>query len=323
MRIAVSGSIATDHLMTFPGRFAEQLLADQLAHLSVSFLVEDLDVRRGGVAGNICFGLGLLGLRPLLVGAVGEDFGAYREWLDDHGVDTAAVRVSTQRHTARFTCTTDTDQNQIASFYPGAMSEAREIDLGELGELDLVLVGPNDPPAMLRHSAWCRDHGVAFVADPSQQLASLEGDAVRDLLDGAQTLFGNAYEAALLERKTGWDASEVLARVGTRVTTHGADGVVVEQAGTPAIRVGVVPARQVADPTGVGDAFRAGYLAGSSWGLGPERRVQLGALLATCCVETVGPQEYAVDPDAAAQRLVAAYGESAAAEIADHLTRRP
>src|SRR5580693_2186143 len=128
--------------MTFAGRFAEQLLPDQLANLSVSFLVDDLDVRRGGVAGNICFGLGVLGLRPLLVGAVGQDFGDYRSWLDSHGVDTSAVRVSETRHTARFVCTTDADQNQIASFYPGAMSEAAEIDLGTLGELDLVLVSP-------------------------------------------------------------------------------------------------------------------------------------------------------------------------------------
>src|SRR3954453_19741862 len=205
--------------MTFPGRFAEQLLPDQLANLSVSFLVDDLDVRRGGVAGNICFGLGLLGLRPLLVGAVASAFADYRSWLEDHGVDPAGVRVSDSRHTARFVCTTDTEQNQIASFYPGAMSEASLIDLGALVTLDLVLIGPNDPGAMAAHTRGCRDRGVPFAADPSQQLASLAGGDIRELLDGAQILFGNTYEAALLESKTGMSADEVLAVVGTRVTT--------------------------------------------------------------------------------------------------------
>lgn len=321
MRIAVSGSIATDHLMSFPGRFAEQLLPDKLAHLSVSFLVDDLDVRRGGVAANICFGMAVLGLRPLLVGAVGDDFGEYRDWLETHGVDTSGVRVSRRRRTARFTCTTDIEQNQLASFYPGAMSEAREIDLGSLGELDLVLISPNDPAAMLAHSDYCRSKQVRFAADPSQQLASLGGDDIRGLLDGAAMLFGNAYEAALLERKTGWSAAEVLERVGTRITTHGADGVVIERQGEPAITVPVVTASLVAEPTGVGDAFRSGFLAGQSWGLSVERSAQVGCLLATLCVETVGPQEYVVAPDQVVSRLESAYGSAAAEEIAARLPR--
>jgi adenosine kinase len=318
--IAVSGSIATDHLMSFAGRFVDQLLPDQLANLSVSFLVDDLEVRRGGVAGNICFGLGQLGLHPLLLGAVGDDFADYRSWLDSHGVDTSAVRVSSGRHTARFVCTTDSEQNQIASFYPGAMSEAREIDLTTLGDLELVLIAPNDPAAMARHSEQCREAGIPFAADPSQQLAFLDGEAIRALLDGAELLFGNAYEAALLESKTGWSAAEVLERVGARITTHGADGVVVERVGEPALRVAVVPALQVAEPTGVGDAFRAGFLAARSWGLSLERGVQLGALLATLCVESVGPQEYTFDAATARERLSAAYGEAAADEIAGHLS---
>src|SRR3954464_15086584 len=166
--------------MSFPGRFAEQLLPDQLAHLSVSFLVEDLEVRRGGVAANIAFGMGVLGGRPLLVGAVGANFADYRAWLERHGVETGGVRVSELKHTARFVCTTDSDLNQIASFYPGAMSEAREIELGALGPLDLVIVSPNDPEAMLRHTRESRERGVAFVADPSQQLSSLEGEQIRE-----------------------------------------------------------------------------------------------------------------------------------------------
>jgi adenosine kinase len=317
--IAVSGSIATDHLMTFAGRFVDQLLPDQLAKLSVSFLVDDLEIRRGGVAGNICFGLAKLGLRPLLVGAVGDDFADYRAWLDDHGVDTSGVRVCEGSHTARFVCTTDSEQNQIASFYPGAMSEAREIDLTTLGDLELVLIGANDPAAMALHTEQCRKAAIPFAADPSQQLAFLDGEAIRGLLDGATLLFGNGYEAALFENKTGWSTEEVLSHVGVRVTTHGADGIVVEQAGEPTLHVGVVPAREIAEPTGVGDAFRSGFLAARSWGLSLERSVQLGAFLATLCVESIGPQEYGFDAAAASQRLTAAYGATAAAEIVAHL----
>jgi adenosine kinase len=321
VRIAVTGSIATDHLRTFPGRFVEQLLPDQLASLSVSFLVEDLDVRRGGVAANITFGMGVLGLAPLLVGAVGSDFAEYRAWLERHGVDTSGVRVSELRHTARFVCTTDADNNQIASFYPGAMSEAREIELAGLGPIDLVVISPNDPAAMLRHTEECRDRGIAFVADPSQQLSSLDGDQVRSLVDGAEWLLTNAYEAALIEHKTGWSSDEVLARVGSRVTTHGADGTVVTSREGEPVTVPVVAPRNVADPTGAGDAFRAGFLSARSWGLDVERSAQVGSLVATCCLETVGPQEYEIDADDAVKRLGEAYGDDAAAEIKPHLPR--
>jgi len=307
--------------MTFPGRFAEQLLPDQLAHLSVSFLVSDLEVRRGGVAANIAFGMGLLGQRPLLVGAVGADFAEYRAWLDRHGVDTSGVRVSELRHTARFVCTTDKDLNQIASFYPGAMSEAREIELGSLAPLDLVVVSPNDPEAMVRHTRECRERAIPFVADPSQQLSSLGPEQIRELVDGADVLLTNAYESALTEHKTGWSGTELLDRVEVRVTTHGADGTTVERRGEAAVKVGVVPAKQTADPTGVGDAFRAGFLSARSWGLSLERAAQVGSLLATLCLETVGTQEYDVDRAVALERLAAAYGDDAAKEIEPHLPR--
>ena len=204
MRIAVTGSIATDHLMTFEGRFADQLIADQLTQVSLSFLVDELEVRRGGVAANISFGLGCLGLNPILVGAVGADFADYAAWLERHGVDTSGVHVSEMRHTARFVCTTDRDHNQIASFYAGAMAEARNIELWplaqRLGGIDLVVVGANDPEAMIRHSEECRVRGINFAADPSQQLARMEGPEVRSLVEGAQYLFANEYEKALTEQ---------------------------------------------------------------------------------------------------------------------------
>ena len=323
MQIAITGSIATDHLMTFPGRFADSLVVEQLDKISLSFLVEELQVRRGGVAANICFGMANLGLRPLLVGAVGADFAEYRSWLDRHGVDTGHVRVSDLKHTARFVCTTDTDQAQIASFYAGAMSEAREIELAPLsdrvGGIDLVLIGANDPEGMLRHTQECRDRGYSFAADPSQQLAFSDGPTIRRLIEDATYLFSNEYEAALTEQKTGWSAEEILALVGTRVTTLGAQGVRIERRGEPSIEVGVARELRKADPTGVGDAFRAGFLAGLSFDLGLERCAQLGSMLATYVVETIGTQEYELSRSTFLQRFTDAYGEQSAAEVEPHL----
>ena len=220
MRIAVTGSIATDHLMSFPGRFADQLMPDQLHTVSLSFLVDSLEIRRGGIAANICFGMAAFGLRPILVGAVGADFDDYRSWLERHGVDTVSVHISDLHHTARFVCTTDSDQNQIASFYAGAMSDARYIELGpvasRVGGLDLVVISPNDPQAMLRHTDECRDRGYRFVADPSQQLTRMDGPEIRRLIEGAAFLFTNEYEKTMTETKTGWSDAEVLARVGVQ-----------------------------------------------------------------------------------------------------------
>lgn len=319
MRLAVTGSIATDHLLTFDGRFVEQLLPDQLASLSVVFLASDLQVRRGGTGANIAFGLGVLGQQPLLIGSVGKDAADYVTWLSDHGVDTSGVHVSETLASPRFTVTTDNDQNQIGAFYPGAMVEAAQISLAPYGPLDLVVVAPNDPGAMLRHTAECRDAGIPFVADPSQTLTFLDGDAIRQLVEGATYLFSNAYESGLITDKTGWSDADIVAMVGTRITTHGADGIVVARKGEDDLRVPVAPAEQIAEPTGVGDAFRAGFLAATAWGLGLERSCQVGALLATHVVETVGTQEYSYASDRFAERLASAYGDEAAAEVRPHL----
>ncbi|GAA0630081.1 carbohydrate kinase family protein [Sporichthya brevicatena] len=327
MKIAVTGSIATDHLMTFEGRFADSLVADQLEKVSLSFLVEDLEVRRGGVAANIAFGMGCLGLQPVLVGAVGEDFEPYRSWLERHGVDTASVHVSELKHTARFVCTTDRDQAQIASFYAGAMSEAREIELGPIaarvGGLDVVLIGANDPEAMARHTAECRERGIPFAADPSQQVAWLDGAAIRNLIDGATYLFTNEYEASVVEKKTGWTAEEISERVEVRVMTMGANGARVQRRGEQAVHVPVAAVEKVLEPTGVGDAFRAGFFAGLSWDLGLERSAQIGSLLAAHVVETVGTQEYTLDRAGFLKRFGAAYGADAAAEVEPHLAGLP
>lgn len=306
--------------MRFPGRFAEQLLADQLAHISLSFLVDDLVIRRGGVGGNIAYAMGVLGGAPLLVGAAGVDFAEYRAWLESNGVNCSGVRVSDSAYTARFVCTTDEDMAQIASFYPGAMSEARDIELAEVAKavdgIDLVLVGANDPDAMLRHTDECRRLGIPFAADPSQQLARLSGDDAKQLIAGAKYLFTNEYEWGLLQQKTGLSEEEIRAQVGLRVTTLGAKGVEIVDADGNWVRVGVVPERGKVDPTGVGDAFRAGFLLAHSAGLSLERSAQLGSLVAVYVLETVGTQEWTFQRDDAVKRLTDAYGQDAAEEIA-------
>ncbi|MFI6477828.1 carbohydrate kinase family protein [Nonomuraea sp. NPDC050663] len=323
MRIAVTGSIATDHLMTFPGSFGEQLIAEQLDRVSLSFLVDDLQIRRGGCAANIAFGMGCLGLSPILVGAVGNDFADYRSWLERHGVDCASVHTSDVHHTARFLCTTDEHHNQIASFYTGAMAEARQIELGPIadrvGALDLVLISPNDPDAMLRHTDECRQRGIPFAADPSQQLARMGDEQIRLLIDGAAYLFSNDYEKGLIEQKTGWSDEEVLDRVGVRVTTLGPKGSRIDRKGEPSIHVTPSPELGKVDPTGVGDAFRAGFLAGLGWDLSLERCAQIGNLTATHVLERVGGQEYELGQKVFLERFTAAYGKDAAAEVSEHV----
>jgi adenosine kinase len=323
MKIAVTGSIATDHLMHFPGRFADQLIADQLHKVSLSFLVDDLVVRRGGVASNIAFGMGKLGLHPILVGAVGVDFADYRSWLERHGVDCGSGPVSEVAHTARFVCTTDDDLNQIASFYAGAMSEARNIELAPVdqraGGLDLVLISANDPAAMIRHSQECRSRGLKFAADPSQQLARMDGSDVLTLISGADYLLTNDYERSLLETKAGLSSDEVLEHVKIRVTTLGKDGVEITGKGVERIHVPVARDVIPEDPTGVGDGFRAGFFAAISWGLGLERAAQVGSLVAALVLETTGPQEYDVRGEEFGKRFADSYGEDAAAEIKSHL----
>lgn len=322
--VLVAGSVATDHLMHFPGRFAEQLVDGQLDHLSLSFLVDDLVIRRGGVAANISYGLGVLGAAPVLVAAVGADFAEYREWLERHGVDCSGTHVSATAHTARFTCTTDDDQCQLASFYPGAMSEARSIALAPLAAAHgaaLVLIGADDPAAMIFHTTEARALGLPFAADPSQQLPRLDAVQCRTLIDGARYLFTNQYEWELLQQRTGWDAATVAGRVGMRVTTLGAKGVLLVT-GTEEVHVDAVPAGEVVDPTGGGDGFRAGFLAGIGYGLAPERAAQLGALVATTVLETAGAQEWSLDAARDTDRVRDAYGPAAAAELAPLLAVR-
>jgi adenosine kinase len=323
MTVLVAGSIATDHLMHFPGKFSEQLLADQLHKVSLSFLVDDLVVRRGGVAPNICYGMAQLGGSPVLLGAVGEDFDEYRGWLTGHGVNCDFVYVSPRHHTARFVCTTDEEMCQIGSFYAGAMAEARHISIADAWQgagAELAVISAYDPAAMVQHSAECRERGFRFAADPSQQIARMSGEQLRALIEGAELLFTNDYEKSLLESKTGLTEGDVLKSVGVRVTTLGSKGVEIVGRDLETVHVPVAKERARQDPTGVGDAFRAGFLTAREWGLSWQRAAEVGSLLATMVLETVGTQEYTVEKDQFAKRLAESYGDDCAAEVLPYLS---
>ena len=323
MKIGVAGSVGLDHLMTFSGKFTDSLVAGSLQKVSLSFLVDSLDVRRGGCAANIAFGMGVLGLNPILIAAVGKDWADYDAWLSRHGVDTSHALVSTTLHTAHFVVTTDQELNQIASFFPGAMSEARNIELTpimeKVGRLDMMVISPDDPEAMLRHSEVCRQQAIPFAADPSQQMARMTGEEIKLLIDGASYLFLNEYELALAMQKTGWTDREILERVKYRVVTLGSMGAKVESAAGEFVQVTCPQEKSKTDPTGVGDSFRSGFIAGLAWGLSHERCAQLGALIATYVIETLGTQEYRFTPAEFVARFAEAYGQTAADEIAVHL----
>jgi adenosine kinase len=324
MPVLVAGSIATDHLMHFPGKFTDQFMADQLHNVSLSFLVDDLVIRRGGVAPNICYGMAQLGGTPVLIGAVGEDFEDYRAWLERNGVNCQHVLVSEYHHTARFICTTDDDLCQIGSFYTGAMSEARNIELAPAWRAtgaDLVVISADDPEAMVRHSDECRQLGYRFAADPSQQVTRMaDGNALIKLIEGADLLFSNEYERGLLESKSGLSSDEVLARVNVRITTLGKRGVEITGRDVETIVVPVAKERAKADPTGVGDAFRAGLLTARDWGLSWERSAQVGNTLACYVLETLGTQEYEIKPGDFADRLGESYGDDCADEVLPFLS---
>jgi len=292
MRIIVTGSIAYDYLMSFPGSFTEHLLPDQLARVSLSFLVDTMDKRRGGCAPNIAYTLALLGERPQLMATAGQDFDEYRRWLEAVGVDTTLVQEVPGKFTASFFCSTDAANNQIASFYTGAMAHAAELSFRTLGAIDLVIISPNDPRAMTQYAEECRTMGVRYIFDPGQQCARMEGDELLDGIVGAHMVICNDYEFELIRQKTGYDEARVLESSELLVITKGEHGAsVFLQSGT--LHVPAVPPRQVVDPTGVGDAYRGGFMKGLSLGAEPLVCAQLGSVAAAYALEHIGGMSHA------------------------------
>ncbi|HEX5809612.1 MAG TPA: carbohydrate kinase family protein [Anaerolineales bacterium] len=292
MDILLTGSVAYDYLMTFPGKFQEQILPERLASISLSFLVESMSKQRGGIAPNIAYTMALLGEKPRIMATVGEDFGDYRAWLDSKGVDTSLMKVIPGVFTASFFATTDQVSAQIASFYPGAMGYSATQSITELDpKPDLVMVSPSAPDAMMKFPAECRELGIPYLYDPSQQVLRLEGSELARDMEGAQFLFCNDYEFGLISKKTGWSLDQMLDHVKVLVITRGKDGADL-YAGEDTVHIPTVPEDEVVDPTGVGDAFRGGFLAGYARGFDWKLCGEIGSLAAVYCLEQRGTQSH-------------------------------
>ena len=309
MRIVVTGSVAYDYLMAFPGRFAEHIVADKIDVLSVSFLVDTLKKQRGGTATNIAHTLALLGERPEVVAAVGEDFSDYRKHLDSIGVDTSQMPVIPGEFTSSCFINSDLDANQITTFYPGAMTHNAKLTLSKLGlsKDDLVLISPNDPGAMAAYVKECTSLGIPYLYDPSMQAPRLSADDLAEGFRGAKILAGNEYEFGMMASKLGVDEAGLRAMVPVCVLTRGAEGTTIYAEG----REHLIPAAKpnaVVNPTGAGDSFRSGLVAGLARGLGWDAAGRMGAVAAVYAVEHVGPQEHLFTPAEFAARYVANFG---------------
>jgi adenosine kinase len=292
MKIVVTGSIAYDYLMSFPGKFTEHFLPEHMHRVSLSFLVDSMDKRRGGCAPNIAYTLALLGERPFLMATAGEDFGEYRQWLDAAGVDTSLVRQIPGKFCASFFCSTDQDNNQIASFYTGAMANAGELSFRTVGDCGLAIISPNDPGAMVQYSEECRTLGLRYIFDPGQQCTRMSGDELREGVTGATIVICNDYELELLRQKTGFTEADILSGSEALIVTRGEHGSsVLTRAGQ--VDVPAVEPHRIVDPTGVGDAFRAGFMKGLALGLPYDVAARLGSVAATYALEHLGGQSHA------------------------------
>jgi adenosine kinase len=297
MSIVCTGSIAFDYLMNFPGYFRDHILPDSLDKLSLSFLVDSLVRLRGGIAPNIAYTLALLGESPLLVGTVGEDFGDYRTWLNSKGIDTRFVREIQGKYTASFFANTDLANSQISSFYAGAMANAAEISMHELvnEQPKLVVISPNDPKAMDLYVSQCKELEIPYLYDPSQQIVRSDPAELRRGVDGATSLFVNEYEFELLQKRTGLTATQILNSVEFMVVTLGKEGAVIYVEGEE-YHIPAVPEDKIVDPTGVGDAFRGGFLRGYLLDLDWQTCGQMGSMAATYCLEQRGTMTHSYTP---------------------------
>jgi adenosine kinase len=312
VKLIITGSIAYDYLMTFTGRFRDHILPDKLDHISLSFLVDSMKKQQGGTAANIAYSLALLGETPLLVGAAGQDFPLYREFLEISGVDTSGVRVVSDVFTASFFANTDSEGNQICSFYTGAMQYAKENSLQTIAAPpDLVIVAPNDPDAMIMLADECRKMKLFFICDPGQQIARFDGEALYKLADQANILILNEYERDLFFKKTELNEFKLLSMVDVFIVTLGEKGALIRTSGQ-AYEIPVVKPDIVRDPTGVGDAFRAGLMKGILKGFSWDICGRLGSLAAAYVLEKEGPQSHHYHLDEFKNRYVDEFGDSEA-----------
>jgi adenosine kinase len=307
MNIVVTGSIAFDYLMSFPGKFTEHFLPEHMDRVSLSFLVDTMDKRRGGCAPNIAYTLALLGERPRLMATAGEDFGEYRAWLEAAGVDTGLVQQIAGKFTASFFCSTDVNNNQIASFYTGAMADAGQLSFRTAGGCGLTIISPNDPGAMVQYAEECRTLGIPYIFDPGQQCARMSGGELRDGLTGAEILIVNDYELELLRQKTGLSQAEILGKAGALIVTRGEEGSSVFTRNSRTDIPAVVPDR-IVDPTGVGDAYRGGLMKGLALRLSVADAARMGSVAATYALEHLGGQGHSYTQSEFRQRYDANFG---------------
>lgn len=315
MRIVVTGSIAYDYIMIFPGQFKEHILPDKMHVLSVSFLVDSMKKQRGGTGANIAFNLALLGERPEVVGTVGEDGGEYRQWLDEHGVDTSGLEIIPHEFTSSCFINTDLENNQITAFYPGAMNQAHTLrfDTRRLTGDDLVIISPNDPQAMANYAAECTHLGIPYLYDPSMQAPRMTADELRAGFDGAQILIGNDYEFGMMAEKLGITEAELRGMIPVCVVTRGEAGASIF-ADDQEHLIPAAKARQVVDPTGAGDAFRAGLAKGIANGLPWEICGRLASVAAVYAIEQIGTQAHSYTPAEFAVRYRENFGVDALVE---------
>lgn len=295
MNIVITGSIAFDYLMTFPGQFEEHILPDQLDRISLSFLVDRLIRMPGGVAANIAYTLALLGENPRVMATVGPDYAEHAAWLEERGVDVSLLKTIPELFTASFFVNTDQTNAQIASFYPGAMQRARDLSFTKLEDRpDLAVVSPNEPSAMIAYCKECSELGIDYFFDPSQQIVRLSAEDILEGLAGAKALFCNEYEFGLITEKTGENTGSLLDMVDFIVVTQGESGTdLIDGDGTK--HIPVINTQKIVDPTGVGDSFRGGFLKGYAHELPLQRCAEMGAVAATFCLESEGPQSHSFD----------------------------
>jgi adenosine kinase len=306
MAFVITGSVAYDYLMRYPGRFRDHILPDQLDNITLSFLADSMRRVRGGVATNIAYTMKLLGAEPTLFSTVGQDFGDYRRWLEQLGINTTHLIEIPDEFTASFFCNTDAEGKQISSFYSGAMLHASHYTLTDarLTDAQLVLIGAGDPVAMLNQAAECQRLGIPYALDPSFQVARFTGEEMLQNFRGAAYLFCNEYELAIIQNKTGWSPDEVKAQVATLVVTLAEKGSVIHTDFGRGETI-TIPAAQpasVANPTGAGDAYRGGFFAAHLKGLPYEICGRVGSLSATYCLEQIGPIDHNFTPEEFADR---------------------
>jgi adenosine kinase len=310
MRIVVTGSLAYDYLMTFPGRFREHLLQDRMHRLTVSFLVDDMRRLRGGVAGNIAYSLALLGERPLLVATAGDDFGEYRAALEAAGVDTSGVKVMPGTFTASCFINTDLDANQLVAFYAGALAHAQlaSLDPLHLGPADLVVVSPADPAAMEATVAGCLRAKVPYLFDPGKQTPRLEAEQILRGMETAAVVVGNDYEFGLMSQKTGKSEAAIQAICPVTVVTRGELGSTILIRGQAPQDVPTAPIRSLIDPTGAGDAYLAGLVFAVARQLSWPVAGRVAALSAAYAIEERGCQEHRFSRTQFLERYASAFG---------------